>query len=403
MLEDLLQVALVVPLEDPTKDGCRMGVPVLLWGDPGIGKSSRIKSIGLRLGLYVGAVFPSGRLPEDFSGVPVQDGKGGLTLTCILTEIMKLKAIGEGTLFIDELNTARPATQDAIQSVVLDRRAGDVFFPPKLRIMAAANPTDLNAGAYALNIPLANRFCHLDLGAPTPDEWNNYIMGIEAATWGANIGDGERRVAKHWHEAWATARGEFVGFVKKLGAQFLHAVPEPGHPDRSKGFPTPRTMEMAARVTATCKALEVSGTIESRLLTGCIGQAATEAFLAYRIDQKLPSPADVIRDGFDPDKKRLDRSFAVYNALAAYVVSAPKEQQKKFAFKAWDVFAKGCEAGLGDLIYEPAKLLVNKDLGSLGGDDLAKACEPVIKRFNTAFQSKAKSIYEYNKRQNAGV
>jgi len=52
------------------------GVPVLLWGAPGVGKTATIKSIASALGLPCEPVIASVREPADFAGLPVirEDG-----------------------------------------------------------------------------------------------------------------------------------------------------------------------------------------------------------------------------------------------------------------------------------------------------------------------------------------
>jgi MoxR-like ATPase len=54
-------------------------VPCLLWGDPGVGKSSAVRSIGEALGLPVKVVIASIREPSDFAGLPVVND-GSVTL-----------------------------------------------------------------------------------------------------------------------------------------------------------------------------------------------------------------------------------------------------------------------------------------------------------------------------------
>ncbi len=47
------------------------GVPVVLWGSPGTGKTSVVRSLGESLGWPVEVVVGSIREPTDFAGLPV--------------------------------------------------------------------------------------------------------------------------------------------------------------------------------------------------------------------------------------------------------------------------------------------------------------------------------------------
>ncbi|MGB8879291.1 MAG: MoxR family ATPase, partial [Solirubrobacteraceae bacterium] len=136
------------------------GVPVLLWGSPGTGKTSAVLALGEALEWPVETVIGSIREPSDFAGLPVViDGSVRLSPPAWAT---RLSASGVGLLFLDELTTAPPAVQAAMLRVVLERVVGDARLPPGVRVVAAANPPDEAADGWELAAPLANRLVHLD-------------------------------------------------------------------------------------------------------------------------------------------------------------------------------------------------------------------------------------------------
>ncbi|HET9255281.1 MAG TPA: AAA family ATPase, partial [Pseudonocardiaceae bacterium] len=47
------------------------GIPVVLWGSPGTGKTSVVRELGRCLGCPVEVVIGSLREPSDFAGLPV--------------------------------------------------------------------------------------------------------------------------------------------------------------------------------------------------------------------------------------------------------------------------------------------------------------------------------------------
>jgi len=104
------------------------GVPVLLWGSPGTGKTSAVVALGEGLGWPVETVTGSIREPSDFAGLPVViDGSVRLSPPGWATRLCEA---GEGLLFLDELTTAPPAVQAAMLRVVLERVVGDTRLPP---------------------------------------------------------------------------------------------------------------------------------------------------------------------------------------------------------------------------------------------------------------------------------
>src|SRR3984885_1975060 len=116
------------------------GVPVLLWGSPGTGKTSAVLGLAERSGWPCEVVIGSIREPTDFGGLPVVvEGEVRLAPP---SWAKRLVAAGYGLLFLDELTTAPPAVQAAMLRVVLERVVGDLVLPEDVRVVAAANPPE---------------------------------------------------------------------------------------------------------------------------------------------------------------------------------------------------------------------------------------------------------------------
>ncbi|MEU1168154.1 MoxR family ATPase, partial [Streptomyces sp. NPDC005921] len=117
-------------------------LPVLLWGEPGIGKTAALTQLAETLELPLTTVIASVHEPSDFSGLPVvgdDPAVQGVPMAPPDWAIRLVKA-GRGLLFLDELSTAPPAVQAALLRLVLERRVGALRLPPGVRIVAAANP-----------------------------------------------------------------------------------------------------------------------------------------------------------------------------------------------------------------------------------------------------------------------
>lgn len=150
------QVALAVAVQ--------AGGNVLLWGEPGIGKTSGVIALADELGWHNEVVIGSIRDATDVGGLPLRT-EAGVVLAPPAWAVRIVEQEGRGrrsVLFLDELTTSPPSVQAAMLRVVMDRVVGERPLPHGTAVVAAANPPDLAADGYDLAPPLANRFCHLD-------------------------------------------------------------------------------------------------------------------------------------------------------------------------------------------------------------------------------------------------
>ena len=132
----------------------------MIWGPPGIGKSSIVAQIAQTHGIEFIDVRLSQLAPTDLRGLPVPDN--GIS-RWYPPEF--LPRDGAGILFLDELNMAPPAMQGVAQQLILDRRVGSYVVPDGWFIWAAGNRKEDRAAVFDMPAPLANRFLHLEVEA----------------------------------------------------------------------------------------------------------------------------------------------------------------------------------------------------------------------------------------------
>ncbi len=135
-------------------------ISTMIWGAPGIGKSSIVAQIADEHNIDFVDVRLSQLAPTDLRGLPVADD--GIS-KWYPPEFLPRQ--GKGILFLDELNMAPPALQGVAQQLILDRRVGSYIVPEEWYVWAAGNRKEDRATVFDMPSPLANRFLHLQVEA----------------------------------------------------------------------------------------------------------------------------------------------------------------------------------------------------------------------------------------------
>lgn len=205
----------------------------MIWGPPGIGKSSIVAQTAHTHGIGFIDLRLSQLAPTDLRGLPV--ARDGVS-RWFPPEFLPRK--GRGVLFLDEINMAPPTMQGMAQQLILDRRVGNYVVPDGWYIWAAGNRSEDRAAVFDMPAPLANRFLHLDVH-PDFESFKAYAL------------------SRHYHEHVLA----FLSFRPTL----LHKL-DPHQP----AWPSPRSWEMA-------NALHSNGMD----ITPAVGAATASEFNAY--------------------------------------------------------------------------------------------------------------------------
>ena len=320
------------------------GVPVLLWGEPGTGKTATVERYAVEAGWSMEPLIASLHDPTDFSGLPMRNGRAVVYAppewACRVAE-----NAGVSLVFLDEINTATAATQNALMRVVQEHRVGYLHLGERVRFVAAANPPEQNSGAWDLSAPLANRFAHLDWPLRLTEWKAGYLGGwpklipldIDIAA------VGEHDVALHREQ-----QSEFL----TRRPQLLCDVPDASASPR--GWPSPRSWERLAYCTALAETADAGDATRALITVALVGEAAAAEFLAYLENPDLPDPGHLLAD---PDRfaelERTDQQLAALNAVAAVAVEEPDRWRD--AFK---VCIAAARAGAADVAAATAMQLV---------------------------------------------
>ncbi|MBP2324786.1 hypothetical protein JOF56_005171 [Kibdelosporangium banguiense] len=323
-------------------------LPVLLWGEPGIGKTAALSHLAEALDLPLTTVIASVHEPSDFSGLPVvgdDPAAQGIPMAPPDWAVRLVRA-GKGLLFLDELSTAPPAVQAALLRLVLERRVGALRLPPGVRIVAAANPRSSAADGWELSAPLANRFVHL--------QWtydHEVVVRGLGGTWPQAALP--RLDPGLLHDAVAFSR-RAVCTLLAARPGLVHQLPK-NEARRGGAWPSPRSWEMTLRLIAFATAACTSREVLSMLVRGTVGDGPGLELLASLDRMDLPDPEALLAD---PAAAVLPERGDLRQTVLDGVVEAVRRRPEQSRWDAaWALLVQALETGAPDLVVVPATTL----------------------------------------------
>ena len=276
--------------------------PLFLWGAPGIGKSDIVKQIGDEQGREVIDVRLSLWEPTDIKGIPYYNSVEN-TMTWAPPAELPTDPESTAILFLDELNSAAPATQAAAFQLVLNRRVGTYKLPKGVSIVAAGNRETDKGVTYRMPSPLANRFVHLELRTDFED-WHQWA------------------VSNRIHE-------QVVGYIGFAKGDLYDFDPK----SASKSFATPRSWSFVSELLTDDDLSE--GTLTD-LVSGAIGEGLAIKFMAHRkVAKQMPKPEDILSGKVE--KVSIKEISAMYSLAISLCYELQTADQKKV--KGWDGMA----------------------------------------------------------------
>jgi len=233
---------------------------VMLWGAPGIGKTSLVSQVASEAGVGFRAAIAHLYQPVDVLGLPfVVDGRCEYAPPTVFPDADRDGP--RGIFFLDELPNCVPAMQSAWGIVILERGTRHYSFPPGWIVVCAGNRESDRAGASRLVSALENRVLHIGV-EPSNAEFLAYA------------------VQRGLHPS-------VPAFLEERPDLLLKFDPRASE----RAFPSPRSWERASDVMR----LSLSDGPRTEMLKGAIGAGAMVEFLAFtRVFQELPRLADVL-------------------------------------------------------------------------------------------------------------
>jgi len=329
------------------------GVPTLVWGAPGVGKTAHIRAVASKRGWQLIEIIASLHDPTDFNGLPaLHDGRVRFAPP---DWVYQFEESGQGILFLDELTTAPPTVQAALLRLVLERKVGAHSLPAGVRVVAAANPPEMAANGWELAPPLANRFAHLTYSLDAgewvrhfPSYWGNppQLEGVEETIW-------------------SRARARVAAFLTRR-PNLLYTF----DPSREETrFATPRTWDMFSRAWA---AASLDPTSAGDLAAALVGDAPAAEFSSWLVTLDLREPVEILALG---RAYRLpSRGDIAHAELTALAESAEAIESPESWERAWEVL-RGVAQSATDLAALAAGRLLKRGRALYGTPDLSQFSE----------------------------
>lgn len=225
-------------------------IPVMLWGETGIGKSSVVHQIAKRRAWGMKDFRATTRDPSDLQGLGIPDLEAGVTRWLVPNDLPQVKRDGErGLMFLDEINRAPQLMQNALFSLILDRFVGEYKLPDGWVPIAAGNFMT-SGGVQKMSDALDNRLAHLHI-IPDVESFCKYAMQVDM-------------------EPMVPA---FIRFAERHKESMLHRLPPKGSNEHS--FPTPRGWEQVSKL------VKLPESIRMNAVSSMVGEGPAGEFEAF--------------------------------------------------------------------------------------------------------------------------
>jgi hypothetical protein len=262
-------------------------VPLMIHGQPGVGKSAIVAQAAAMTGRKMIDVRLSQLDPVDLRGMLHVENRRTHWLPPVFWPD---NTTGPSLLFLDEINAAAQSVIAAAYQIVRDRRVGEHFLPPDCRIILAGNRQ-------------ADRAITVDIGTAMHSRMDHVTLETDLADF------------QTWYFDQPDLPAEILAFLRFCPDSLNTFDPT----KRNQSFGCPRSWEHAARMHTQleAKGLATSG-IALEMQSGNVGQGNATALLGFlRVYAELPDPDACL---LNPDTITLPHSpsarWALCTALA---------------------------------------------------------------------------------------
>ena len=262
--------------------------PLMVWGAPGLGKSSVLRKVAEDMHIGFIDVRLAQREPVDIRGLPVPDKDG---VKWLVSSEWPRDLESRGIILFDEITAADRSLQVAAYEFILDRRLGELYkVPDGWYICAAGNRAEDRAVSTTMSSALANRFMHVELG----ENAENWV------SW-ARLND---------------INPSIIGFIRFRPAMLFNQKSE----NLERGWPSPRAWERVSRMLDVMR--DEPEELVRKMVYGLVGNRAGVEFMEFLKQSKVYDDVLQLMRSDDCDvviPSRSDMKYALCSAAAYYV------------------------------------------------------------------------------------
>lgn len=272
---------------------------VMLWGQPGVGKSQGIRQIASLIEKETSKKvnITDVRLllfnPVDLRGIPTSNADKTLAIW-LRPKIFDMDASDDviNILFLDEISSAPASVQAAAYQITLDRTVGEHKLPDNCIVIAAGNRVTDKSVSYKMPKALANRLLHIDIESNL-ESWRK---------WAISKGVNEKVIG-------------FLSFSRSKLNTFNSS-------EDDLAFATPRSWELVSNI---LNGFERDEESLIDLISGLVGTGTAMEFKMWLSTyDRLPR----IEDIFEGKEVAMPTSNDVLYALSTSMVAYTREHQK---------------------------------------------------------------------------
>jgi hypothetical protein len=284
--------------------------PLFLWGPPGIGKSELVADICESMGGKLYDLRLALMDPSDLKGVLYYNPAQGEAMWNAPPDLPTKAEAAEYPvvfLFLDEMNSAAPATQAAAYQLVLNRKIVTYELPDNVVFVAAGNRDTDRGVTYRMPKPLANRFVHLQLRVDF-ESWQNWAIDNQI-------------------------HPDVLAYVTCNKGDLFQFEPT----SNSVSFATPRSWAFVSQLLSE----EPNETELNDLVAGTVGEGIGLKFSAHRrVAAQMPNPTHILQGKVTELKNKdlgakYSLTISLCYELKASFDSRGGERMKDAEFTAW--------------------------------------------------------------------
>lgn len=262
-------------------------VTVHLRGQPGIGKSSILKSLSTRFPDHIPVYIDCADLDLGDLAMPAMNHESKTT-AFYPNERFNLQHGKPVIIMLDEITKASEPVKNMLLPVMLERRLGAVEFHPDSIVYSTGNLTTDGVGD-SMKAHAKNRMTAVTVMNPTDDEWIN---------WGVDNGVAPEILA--WVKQFPHCLAMYTDESQKENMYIYNPRKQ------QEAFVSPRSLAKASAIVRNRTTLGEDTTLTA--LMGTIGEAAARDMSAYfSLADGLPSRESIYKE---PEKANLPKDPA---------------------------------------------------------------------------------------------